>query len=236
MQGTTNEPFHRQLNRAFKLAGGRRTMELLVTLQQFVMLNYNGVPSVKPLLTNSQTQSTCTCNALGCRIANAAVWIISELRCVHAANKLRRDSGVDSILSTLGQRAQAVPSPWKPAVPQTAVWLQEQGFRPKGRVDPAWTPAEKLLLENALADLCAGERNKPGEDMTTEHFISHHIMELRHDKESCKRMMKKLLGEYGLDGQFAAACTGNDDGASDVGSGGDTDSDDELQLGAELAA
>ena len=41
-QGISNEPFHRAINRHFKLPGGLRKMELLTIMQQIALYTYNG--------------------------------------------------------------------------------------------------------------------------------------------------------------------------------------------------
>lgn len=117
-------------------------------------------------------------------------------------------------------------SPWKPAEEQTAAWLQQHGFRPKTLVEPDWSEPEKQEFELAVLELAQGKRMKPSEQMSTAHYLSHHVMHLRHSEQSCKRMLRRICRQAGRAVVMSAD--------SDSEHGSDEDSSDELELPAPL--
>ena len=92
-------------------------------------------------------------------------------------------------------------------------------------MEPKWSAAEKLEFEQAVMELAQGKRSKPSEEMSTAHFLSHHVMHLRHSERSCKRMLRKICRQAG---QTAAVAAGSE---SDSDS---EDSDEEVVLPAPL--
>ena len=119
-------------------------------------------------------------------------------------------------------------SPWKPTEEQTAAWLQEQGFRPKKLVEPAWTAADKQHFEEAVLELAQGKLKKPFEEMKTAHFLSHHVMELRHSEQSCKRMLRTICRGSGDAMPIADASSSESEGDDSA------DSEEEVELHAPL--
>ena len=125
-----------------------------------------------------------------------------------------------------------MPCPWEFDCEPDAVWLHEQGFRPRRLVEPAWTEAEEDTLARALCDLASGDLSKPTENMMTGYFLSHHVMEGRHSEKSCCRKMYELGRRLGDDSGFSALLErekGSDDEEQD-GHGSGSDSDDEVGL------
>lgn len=156
---------------------------------------------------------------------------------MHAANKLRGISGTDAILGALGSEPEQVASPWRATEEQSAVWLQERGFRPRKQVEPTWTDEEVATLKQAFKEVASGDRLKPSESMTTAHFLSHHVMEGRHSQQSCCRKLYQIRRELGAAEQMASAVLDElrGDESSEDDAADSEDSEDEVDVPRSLA-